>query len=226
MRPVTGTQKMQMRFELLSKSGPGASFVELPGTGLDSWISPADPTLGQRPGDVWIVPDLVRNLPAPAVYQYRVSFRWTGTGGQVLATETRSTRNCHQPMFRPDLLVSSIAIEPIPDKPARDTYVATIENDGNAPAAGPFSVTFTPAASATPGVTPVTTTKTIQRLDVGASDEVTFGGPACTAATAPTVVVDPGDTVAESDFTNNSLAVDPSCPALTSAPTPTSTSGS
>jgi hypothetical protein len=129
-------------------------------------------------------------------------------------------------MFRPDLLVSSIAIEPIPDKPARDTYLATIENDGNAPAAGPFSVTFTPAASATPGVTPVTTTKTIQRLDVGASDEVTFGGPACTAATAPTVVVDPGDTVAESDFTNNSLAVDPSCPALTSAPTPTSTSGS
>lgn len=229
MRPVAGTQKMEMRFELLSRSSPGAAFAEVAGSGLESWISPPDPTLGQRPGDVWIVPDLVRNLPAPAAYRYRVSFRWTGTGGKILATAARTTRDCHQPLFRPDLLVSSIAIEALPDQPAMDKYVATIENDGQAPAVGPFSVTFThgPGPSATPPTTPTTTTKTIQRLYAGPSNEVnlTFFGPACTASTAPTVVVDPDSTVDESDFTNNSLTVDPSCPALSSAPIPTASTG-
>jgi hypothetical protein len=55
-------------------------------------------------------------------------------------------------------------------------------------------------------------------LGVGATEDVTFVGPACTAASAPTVVVDPGHTVDESNFANNTLTVDPSCPAVTSAP--------
>jgi hypothetical protein len=100
MRPVTGTQKMQMRFELLSRSNPGAAFVEVPGGGLGTWISPPSPTLGQRAGDVWIVSHPVSNLPAPAVYRYRVSFRWTGAAGRLLATRTRSSASCHQPMLR------------------------------------------------------------------------------------------------------------------------------
>jgi hypothetical protein len=226
MRPVTGTEKMQMRFELLSSSAPGAAFVEQPGSGLDTWISPADPTLGQDPGDVWIVPDVVKNLPAPAIYRYTVSFRWTGTGGKVLATQTRTTRGCHQHLFLPDLLVASIAIEPAA-KATRAKYVATIENDGQAPVTTPFSVTFTPGApglQAPAGTIPTTTTKTIERLDIGPTHEVnlTFFGPACTASTAPTVVVDPDHTVDQSDLTDNSLTVDPTCPALTSAVTPAS----
>ncbi|MDQ6805228.1 MAG: hypothetical protein M3065_09735 [Actinomycetota bacterium] len=218
MRPLAGTQKMEMRFELLSRSGPGGAFADLPGGGLGSWISPTDPTLGQRPGDVWIVPDVVRNLPAPGVYRYHVSFRWTGAHGRVLATRTRTSGNCRQPAFHPDLLVSSITVQPIPGKPKKAQYVAAIENNGVGPTPARFAVSFTPGASAPPGAVPATITKFLPALGVGAVTDVAFVGPACSAAAAPTVVVDPGRTVDESDFANNSLTVDATCPAVTSAP--------
>ena len=222
MRPVPTTKKMEMRIELLSKSAtPGSAYTEQAGSGLDTWLSPTDPTLGQNPHDVWIVPDVVRNLPFPFYYRYRVTFRWTQSGGHVV-TKTRATGDCYQPAFNPDLLVSSIAIQPVPDKPMRDQYVATIEDDGLAPAVGPIPVAFTPTATANGG-TPTTITKNIARVGVGPAHEVTvtFTGPACTAATAPTVVVDPAHTILETSYTNNSLTVDPSCPALTSAPVTT-----
>lgn len=218
MRPLPKTKSMEMRIELQSKSTvPGSAFVEQSGSGLDTWLSPADPTLGQNSGDVWIVPDVVHKLPFPDYYRYSVTFRWTRAGGQIV-TRTRSTGDCLQPTFNPDLLVSSIAIQPIPDEPMKDQYVATIENDGQASAVGPIPVTFTPAASASGGA-PTTTTENIQRVGVGATNEVTvtFTGPLCSAATAPTVVVNPADAIVETDYTNNSLTVDPSCPALTSA---------
>lgn len=218
MRPVAGTVKMEMRFELLTRSTPTAVFTGLQGGGLDSWISPADPTLGQRPGDVWIVSHPVADLPAPAFYRYRVSFRWMGAGGVVLATRTRRSVDCYQPERRPDLLVSSVAVTALPDRPGMDQYVAAIENRGLTAALGPFPVSFTPGASATPGVNPVATTKTLMRLAAGATANVTFVGPACTASTAPTVVVDPSDTVGEYSYSDNSLTVTPTCPALTTAP--------
>jgi hypothetical protein len=218
MRPVTGTKKMEMRIELLSRGGFGGAFTDLPGPGLNSWISPPDPTLGQRAGDVWIVPDLVRNLPAPAVYRYQVSFRWTGRAGKVLATRTRTTGNCHQAVFHSDLVVSSITVQAIPGKPRKDQYVAAITNQGVGPTPAPFAVTFTPAATLTPGAAPVTTTKELPVLGVGATAEVAFTGPACSATTAPTVVVDPGHTADESNYANNSLTVDPTCPPVTSPP--------
>jgi hypothetical protein len=217
MRPVASTEKMEMRFELLSRPSPGAAFTGLQGGGLDSWISPTDSTLGQRSGDVWIVSHPVADLPAPAYYRYRVSFRWTGAGGRVLATRTRRTVDCYQPELRPDLLVSSIAVVPLPNAPGKDQYLATIENRGLTAAQGPFAVTFTPGASSTPGINPVTTTKTLMRLDAGATRNVAFVGPACTASTAPTVVVDPADTVDEYSYTNNSLTVNAGCPPLTPA---------
>jgi hypothetical protein len=218
MRPVLDTRKMEMRFELLSRSSAGSPFVDVPGAGLGSWISPSDPTLGRNAADVWLVPDVVRNLPAPAVYRYRVSFRWKGRHGRVLGTRTLTSSDCREPVFPPDLLVSSITVQPIVGKPKRDRYVVTILNDGVGPTPAGFAVAFAPGAAATPGVTPVTTTKLLPSLGVGATDVVSFAGPACTAASAPTVVVDPGHTVAESSFTNNSLTVDPSCPPTTSGP--------
>ena len=218
MRPVVGTQKMEMRFELLSRSGAAAPFVDLHGGGLDTWISPPDATLGQRAGDMWIVSHPVTGLPAPADYRYLVSFRWTGPGGRVLATRTRASGDCYQPELRPDLRVSSIAVLAIPGKPAQEQYVAAITNDGLTVALGPFAVTFTAGGTSMAGVAPVTTTKTVPSLDAGATRDVTFVGPTCTASTAPTVVVDPGHTVDEYNFTDNSLTVGPSCPALTSAP--------
>ncbi|HWF49238.1 MAG TPA: CARDB domain-containing protein [Solirubrobacteraceae bacterium] len=218
MRPVLDTRKMEMRFELLSRSGARTPFVDVPGGGLGSWISPSDPTLGRNAADVWLIPDVVRNLPAPAVYRYRVSFRWRGKHGRVLALRTLTSSDCREPAFQPDLLVSSITVQPIAGKPQKDQYVVTILNDGVGPTPAGVAVAFAPGAATTPGVTPTTTTKLLPPLDVGATNVVSFVGPACTAATAPTVVVDPGHTVAEASFTNNSLTVDPSCPPTTSGP--------
>jgi len=89
MRPVTGTAKMQMRFDLMRKTKTGAAFKVVRGHFLGSWLTPDNPTLGQRPGDVWIVNHPVVGLPAPATYRFRVSFRWTGAHHRALGTVVR-----------------------------------------------------------------------------------------------------------------------------------------
>jgi hypothetical protein len=95
MRPVSGTQRMAMRFQLLRKRG--ATFVEVSSGDLGKWIHPTNPsTLGQRPGDHWSVQKQVVNLAAPAVYRFRVSFRWTGSSGRVLETVVRLSELCDQ----------------------------------------------------------------------------------------------------------------------------------
>ena len=217
MRPVTGTVRMQMRFQLWSNLlAPGVP--SLHGAGLDTWISPPNPTLGQRLGDVWIVPHPVRNLEAPATYQYRVTFRWIGAAGRIIQTRSLDSPDCAQRELRPDLLVSSIAVAANPANPMTDQYVAAIKNQG-VTGAGGFAVTFTAGGSATGGA-PVVKTKTINHLGPGATKDVTFMGPLCTSSTAPTVVVDPDHTVHEYDYTNNSLTVAATCPALTTAAVP------
>src|SRR5437588_3581577 len=82
MRPVRGTAKMQMRFQLMRRTKLGAPFRVVRGPLLGSWISPQNPSLGQRPGDVWIVNHPVVDLPAPATYRFRVTFRWTDANGE------------------------------------------------------------------------------------------------------------------------------------------------
>lgn len=108
MRPVVGTEKLEIRFELLSRPGPGIPFAQVSGAGLGTWTSPPNPTLGQRPGDVWLVSHSVSNLPAPAIYRYRVSFRWIGAGGRALATHSRVSANCDQPALGGDSPTSPV----------------------------------------------------------------------------------------------------------------------
>jgi hypothetical protein len=215
MRPVAGTRKMQMLFELRSSAAPGVT--SLTGTGLDTWLTPTDPTLGRRPGDVWIVPHPIRDLVAPAVYHYHVLFRWLGSAGQVLSTQTLVSPGCNQPELRPDLLVASITLQPASNL-LTEKYVAAIENRG-ATTARSFQVTFTPGPTS-PGATPTVISRVVNRLAPGATKNVTFTGPACTPLTAPTVVVDPAHIVPEYDYADNSLTVAPTCPAVTTAPAP------
>src|SRR5437588_835288 len=47
MRPVPGTAKMQIRFDLTRKTKPGAAFKIVRGHFLGSWLTPDNPTLGQ-----------------------------------------------------------------------------------------------------------------------------------------------------------------------------------
>jgi hypothetical protein len=207
MRPMTGTRKMAVRFELLSKPAVAVPFSEVRGGDLGTWISPTDPpTLGQQPHDVWTVSHPVDNLPAPATYRYKVHFRWTGSGGKVLATRTHVSPACWQPELRPDLVVQSIRVAPVDGKPQMNSYTAVIRNAG-ATAAPAFEVAFTPGGSTS------TKIKTVQRLPAHATSEVTFIGAACTAATAPTIKVDPHRRIDEANTANNSLTA--VCPAAT-----------
>jgi hypothetical protein len=97
MRPVSGTAHMAMKFQLLRKRTHGQSFVDVSGGDLGKWIHPTDPpTLGQRPGDHWTVQKQVVNLDAPAVYRFRVSFHWLGSGGQVLHAVAQLGKMCNQ----------------------------------------------------------------------------------------------------------------------------------
>ena len=97
MRPVTGTEKMGMRFELLRRHPGSRAYIEVSGGDLGKWIYPTDPpTLGSRPGDVWTVQKPVANLFAPSIYRFRVSFRCFGSTGQVLADEFKLSKLCNQ----------------------------------------------------------------------------------------------------------------------------------
>jgi hypothetical protein len=97
MRPVAGTARMALKFRLLRKPTDGGSYVDVGGGDLGQWRSPGDPTLGQSPDDVWKKTKEVINLQGPAIYRFRVAFRWIAADGQVLSTAALLSRTCDQP---------------------------------------------------------------------------------------------------------------------------------
>jgi hypothetical protein len=197
MRPLTGTAKMQMRFDLLRQTRPGGRFKLVRGRFLGSWISPADPTLGQRPGDVWIVNHPVVNLSGPATYRFRVSFRWFDAREQQLSSAVQTSPKCYQPEPRADLLVRSLTVRTLPS--GADAYVAVLANRGRT-GAGAFQVQFAGAGNAPQ-------TATLGGLGPRSWTRHTFIAPACTAGSMLTVTVDPAHSVDESNFANNTLNV-------------------
>ncbi len=202
MRPLPGTMKMTMRFALLRRVKGGRSFSEVAGPDLGNWISPQDPTLGQRPGDEWIVDHPVVGLTAPADYLLRVTFRWLDADDQILGTQVLLSRTCSQPELGPDLLVQSITVVPVAGKPNLDDYVAQITNAG-ASAARAFEVRFTDGR--------VVESRTVALLRAHRTRLLSFSGLACSAEAAPTVTVDPNHRVDDLNRANNTLTA--SCPA-------------
>jgi CARDB len=204
MRPVTGTAKMQMRFDLMRRTKPGAPFKIVRGHFLGSWVTPDNPTLGQRPGDVWIVNHPVVGLPAPATYRFRVSFRWIGSNGQQLSSAKQSSPTCYQPELRADLLVRSLTVTPLAS--GKSAYVAEIGNRGLT-AAGPVEVDLAGAGSTKQA-------QTIASVGPKSSVHERFVAPACTPGASLAVTVDPAHTIDEYDFANNVLTMP--CPAASS----------
>jgi hypothetical protein len=203
MRPVTGTRSLSLKFELTEQAG-GASRT-LNGAGdLGVWLTPRDATLGRRSGDVWELTKSVSNLDAPAGYRFRVTFRWLGAHGRVLSTAVRQTGRCTQRELRPDLLVRGVTVAAIAHHPHKQRYTAVIADRG-ATGAGPFDILFTPGDGSAP------LTKTIAHLAARSSVRVSFVGPACSAASPPTVVADSTSQVDDYDRDNNALTV--TCPA-------------
>jgi hypothetical protein len=203
MRPVKGTRKLSLKFDLLEKVA-GAT-RSLTGAGdLGIWLSPKDPTLGRRTGDVWELTKAVSNLDAPAIYRFRVTFRWLGPHDKVLATAVTQSGSCAQRDLRPDLLVRSVSVAAIPHKPHKQRYAVVIADRG-ASGAGPFQVLFTPGDGSAPQ------TKTVSRVDAHSSLRLAFVGPLCDAGSPPTVVADSSDQVDDYDRNNNAMTV--TCPA-------------
>jgi hypothetical protein len=205
MRPLPGTMKMAMRFQLWRRPSRRSKATSLQGRKLGGWMNPTDPpTLGQLPGDVWIVHHpVVDLLVAPALYRFSVSFRWFGSGGRVLATTTKVGPLCFQPELRPDLVVPAVpglAVTPLAN--GQDRYSALIRNHGKT-AAGPFNVQL-----AIGGM--VVTTQTIAGLAPHTHVTVHFVAPACTAGQQLDVTADPDDRV--DDFNRNNNTLDTTCP--------------
>jgi hypothetical protein len=208
MRPLTGTRKMAMRFELLQRS-PGLPVMEVSGGDLGVWRTPPTATLGQLPGDVWRLEKSVYNLDVPFTYQFRVSFRWTGLHGKVLGTATRYTRTCRQRELRPDLAVTSLTVASIAGHPKKELYTAVITNQGLT-GAGPFQVLFAPGDTSAP------TTDTIGFLGPHKSRTLSFTGPVCDSANPPTVSADSASQINDVNRDNNVAAA--VCPATTPSP--------
>jgi hypothetical protein len=211
MRPVSGTSKMQMKFELLRSTKSHPRFVSVRGRGLGSWIAPTDPTLGQQAGDVWILTHPVVNLAAPATYKFRVTFRWLGSDGQTLGTAMQSSTPCYQPELRADLLVRSLSVSPITSgaSAGQSAYVAVIANRGLT-GAGPVQVQFADGNSAPAPAT-------IAWVGAKSWARERFVAPPCSAGTTLTVTVDPMQTIDEYDYANNVLTM--ACPAAAATPT-------
>jgi hypothetical protein len=195
MRPLRGTKRMALRFELFTRLKPGGDWTPVRAGDLGSWISPGDRTLGRRPGDVWIFNKSVGDLAAPAAYRYRVSFRWFGARQRVLRTTAVLSSVCSQPELRPDLAMQSIVVQPIPGRADRDHYFATIVNQG-ATAASSFRVQFVPG-----GGLPAEF-RNVPRLAPRHTIQVAFAGPACTTA-ASSVTADPDGAVEDANRANN-----------------------
>jgi hypothetical protein len=196
MRPVQGTQKLQVRFVLLSKAPGASSYTVVQGGNLGTWLSPTNPSLGTRPGDVWDVNHPVVDLPAPDTYRFQVTFRWLGNHGRVLGSTVRNGPKCHQPELRPDLAVISFVSQPVPAHPKRNLYVATITDNGLT-GAGPFSVEFTDGS--------LIKNQTVRHIRPHQQLTVDFGGPVCDPMSPPTVTVDPTQQVDDYNRSNNSL---------------------
>ncbi len=203
MRPLAGTQRLTVRFELLQRVGEAPATVVRSGD-LGTWVTPTDPTLGQVPGDVWRVDKTVIDLAAPASYQFRVTFRWIGASGQPLASVVRRSRSCRQRELRPDLAATSLTVSPVAGHPNQDLYTAVIANRGLS-GAGPFQVLFVP------GGTTAATTDIVGFLAAGRTRTLSFTGPVCSPADPPTVTADAAHQVDDYNRANN--AVTAVCPA-------------
>jgi hypothetical protein len=208
MRPLDGTQKLQLKFDLLVGYRGSESRSALHAGNLGTWLTPSNPTLGRLPADVWKFQKSVVELDAPAAYQFRVSFRWVGSRGQVLGTAVRYSRPCRQRELRPDLQVSPITVSSIAGKPNHDLYSAVIRN-GGASAAGPFLVQYVLGEVSDPQRK--TIQLPVQGLAAHKERTVSFVGPLCSVAEPPTITADSALKVDDLDRSNNSSTA--VCPA-------------
>jgi hypothetical protein len=190
MRTLPGASRLQMRFTLQVRTPDSPRWSAVAAPGFGTWVSSA-------PGvSRYIYTKRVENLIAPASYRVLLRFRWVTPEGRVLARAKAYSRTCRQPDPRPDLVVSSLTVQPGP-RAGRDRYVAFVRNRGRSAAAS-TSLRVTLDGTALP-LAPVAA------LEPGEGVVVSVEGPACTQGAPLFADADAGEAVDESDEAGNRL---------------------
>jgi CARDB len=193
MRSLAAGDRMQMRFDLYQRRVGARRYRRLGGPGLGTWNS-------ATPGvDRFRFRKPIQNLPAPATYFVKVSYRWLRGAGRIVARTTRNTATCLQPDLRPDLRVAGLAgVRPAAGN--RFVYRVIVSNAGRSPAA-PFDIV------AKVGGGPQEPPVTVLTLAAGERRVVEVTGPRCVPGGPASMALDPDDRVDESNERNNELTL-------------------
>jgi len=185
MPAAAQTRRMQMRFVLLQRVGPGpkGAFKKLVVPGWGGWEK-SDPG---RQGFVFT--KRVEALAAPAAYRALVTFRWYDAKGHLQRTATRTTSACEQPDPRADLVLSGVDATGVSRTTA--AYTLSLGNEGHADAA-PFAVTITVGGVVSDPIT-------IGPIAAGERASGALAAPRCAPGSTITVTLDVGNAVDEAD---------------------------
>ena len=185
MNRQLNAERMAMRFTLLVR-GPGDVFTPIKAPGLSRWrkSKPDVRAFGYR--------QRVRGLADGAFYRVQVDYRWYDRDGEVVRKSRRRSRVCSQAGPLPNLRVRIADAGPTAIAGVW-RYRVRVANPGSALAEG-VAVRMTVDGS-------VVDTRTIDTLEAGAFTFLTFRGPPC--GTEAQAVVDPDNTVQESDDSDN-----------------------
>jgi CARDB len=180
-----GAKRMQMRFTLQQRLGPGPK---------GTWKKVAVPDWGTwqkaDPGrTAFVFTERIEALTAPAGYRVVVSFRWLDARNRVLRTATRTSAACEVADPRPDLALGGL--DAVATGGGRAAYTVAVANDGHSQAV-PFAVTVTVG-----GVTsdPVI----LGPLSAGDRATGAVAAAACAPRSTITVTLDAANAVDESD---------------------------
>jgi hypothetical protein len=184
MAAASGTKRMQMRFLLMQRSGPGPKgvFKKVAVPGWGGWEK-SDP--GRQ---AFVFTKRIEALTAPAAYRVVVAFRWLDAKGRVQRTTSRTSAACEVPDPRPDLVLGGV--DAAATGKATAAYTVAVGNEGHSDAA-PFAVTVTVGGVVSDPVT---------LGPIAAGDRVsgTLAAPKCTSGSTITITIDAADAVDES----------------------------
>ncbi|MBA3263752.1 MAG: hypothetical protein H0T69_15005 [Thermoleophilaceae bacterium] len=188
MRPVTGSDRMWLRFKLLEKADAG--FRSLKAPGLGRWRK-------SKPGvGVFAYRQAVRGLEAGSLYRAEVDFRWYDASANIIQTARRRSAVCRQFDVLPNLTATPIGTKAM-SRQGVERYRVLVTNEGIAPATG------VPVRLTVDG--DVVDTVIVPALVPAERRVVIIPGPACTSSVE--AQADPDGVIVESSESDNAHEV-------------------
>jgi CARDB len=184
MPATAATKRMQMRFVLMQRSGPGpkGKFRKVAVPGWGGWER-SDP--GHKG---FVFTKRVEALTAPAGYRAVITFRWYDAKDHILRSTSRTTPVCEQPDPRADLVLAGV--EAVSTGRTTAAYTVSVGNEGHADAV-PFAVTVTVDGT-------VSEPAILGPLTAGERVQGTVAAPKCAPGSTITITVDAANSVDES----------------------------